>query len=183
MKLVGVLLAVGTTASCLGGGGASVGKSASTYSCKDTKPIPAGTTDTEHRQGTTVRVVCNSFPWYAARTDPTSRLVTVSTPETCFTGTAIAHESGSTVDIAVMVEDFVEPHSCRLLRGGLVQLPVTLRHSLDDRFQGVRRRVALTGVLKGAQDRRAYPTPNRSFAWTPTWTPLRPHSMPVPTTY
>lgn len=53
---------------------------------------------------------------------------------------------------------------------------------LDDRFQGVRRRVALTGVLKGAQDRRAYPTPNRRFAWTPTWTPLRPHSMPVPTT-
>ena len=54
--------------------------------------------------------------------------------------------------------------------------------ALDDRFQGVRRRVALTGVLKGAQYRRAYPTPNRRFAWTPTWTPLRPHSMPVPTT-
>jgi len=55
------------------------------------------------------------------------------------------------------------------------------RRRLDDRFQGIRRRVALRRALKGAQDRRAYPTPNRRFAWTPTWTPLRPHSMPVPT--
>ena len=52
---------------------------------------------------------------------------------------------------------------------------------LDDRFQGVGRRVALERAVKGAQDRRAYPTLNRRFAWTPTWTPLRPHSMPVPT--
>jgi hypothetical protein len=51
---------------------------------------------------------------------------------------------------------------------------------LDDRFQGFGRRVALKRALKGAQDRRAYPTSNRRFAWTPTWTPLRPHSMPGP---
>ncbi len=48
---------------------------------------------------------------------------------------------------------------------------------LDDRFQGFGRRVALGRAMKGAQDRRAYPTPNRRFAWTPTWTPLRPHCM------
>ena len=50
---------------------------------------------------------------------------------------------------------------------------------LDDRFQGFGRRVALTRALKGAQDRRAYPTSNRRFSWTPTWTPLPPHSMPA----
>ena len=97
--------------------------------------VAVGRARTFHEQGVVTTRTCNSAPWSHLVFQPDTRglQLSVATRPRCYGESAIARETKTTVEIAVVVPDFASAGNCRALRAGDERIRLTLRHPVGTR--------------------------------------------------